>query len=100
MINKELMVFTGNANRGLAEKIAAYLDLDLSSAKVERFPEGEIEVEIRDHVRGADVFLIQGTSPPPNENMMELLVMIDALSRASAKRITAVIPYYGYGRQD
>ncbi len=100
MINKELMVFTGNANRDLAEKIAAYLDLDLSSAKVERFPEGEIEVEIRDHVRGADVFLIQGTSPPPNENMMELLIMIDALSRASAKRITAVIPYYGYGRQD
>jgi len=100
MINKELMIFSGNANPPLAEKIAAYLGQELCRAEVRRFPEGEIEVEIKDHVRGADVFLIQGTSPPPNENMMELLIMIDALSRASAKRITAVIPYYGYGRQD
>lgn len=100
MRTHKVMLFSGNANPELSKKIARYLKMKLSKAKVARFPEGEISVEIQEHVRGADVFLIQGTSPPPNENMMELLVMIDALKRASAARITAVIPYYGYGRQD
>lgn len=100
MINNTLMLFSGNANQVLAKEIARYLKMKLSKARIARFPEGEISVEIQEHVRGADVFLIQSTSPPPNENMMELLVMIDALKRASAARITAVIPYYGYGRQD
>lgn len=100
MIDHTLMLFTGNANPELAKKIAAYLGLELSGAKVGRFPEGEVAIRIEEPVRGADVFLIQGTSPPPNENMMELLAMIDALRRASAARITAVLPYYGYGRQD
>jgi len=100
MINHELMLFTGNANPELAAKIALYLKLKISGSRVARYPEGEVAVEIKEHVRGADVFLIQGTSPPSNENMMELLIMIDALKRASASRICAVIPYYGYGRQD
>ncbi|MDP8214129.1 MAG: ribose-phosphate pyrophosphokinase [Candidatus Euphemobacter frigidus] len=100
MINHKLMLFTGNANPELAKKIAHYLKLGLGDAKVARYPEGEVAVEIEEHVRGADVFLIQGTSPPPNENLMELLIMIDALRRASAARIIAVLPFYGYGRQD
>lgn len=100
MINHKLMLFAGNANLVLAKKIAGYLKMNLSESKVARYPEGEVAVEIHEHVRGADVFLIQGTSPPPNENMMELLIMIDALKRASAARITAVLPYYGYSRQD
>ena len=100
MFKKKLMLFTGNANPELAKKIARYLELRISESKVARYPEGEISVEIQEHVRGADVFLIQGTSPPTNENLMELLIMIDALKRASAARISAVLPYYGYGRQD
>lgn len=100
MINHKLMLFAGNSNPGLAGSIARYLKTDLSDALVGRFPEGEVSVEIHEHVRGADVFLIQGTSPPPNENLMELLIMTDALSRASAARITAVVPFFGYGRQD
>jgi len=100
MINHKLMLFTGNSNPKLAAAIAGYLKADLSEVLVGRFPEGEVKVEIREHVRGADVFLIQGTSPPPNENLMELLIMTDALSRASAARITAVVPFFGYGRQD
>ena len=100
MINHKLMLFSGNANRPLAGKIARYLKMELSESKVARYPEGEVAVEIQEHVRGADVFLIQGTSPPTNENMMELLIMIEALKRASAARIIAVLPYYGYGRQD
>ncbi|MCX6349961.1 MAG: ribose-phosphate pyrophosphokinase [Candidatus Aureabacteria bacterium] len=100
MIDHTLMLFTGNANPELARKIAACIGLELSGAKVGRFPEGEVAIRIDKPVRGSDVFLIQGTSPPPNENMMELLAMIDALHRASAARITAVLPYYGYGRQD
>ena len=100
MISHEMMLFTGNANPALAQKIAEYLKMEVSAAEVARFPEGEISVQIGVHVRGADIFLIQGTSPPPNENMMELLIMIDALKRASAGRITAVLPFYGYARQD
>ncbi len=100
MVNHKLMLFAGNANPNLARAIAHYLKTDLSKALVGRFPEGEVEVRISEHVRGADVFLIQGTSPPPNDNLMELLIMTDALSRASAARITAVVPFFGYGRQD
>ncbi|MFH1039335.1 MAG: ribose-phosphate pyrophosphokinase [PVC group bacterium] len=100
MINHKLMLFAGNSNRELARKIAGYLKMTLSAARVARYPDGEVAVEIQEHVRGADVFLIQGSPPPPNENLMELLIMIDALSRASASRITAVLPFYGYGRQD
>ncbi len=100
MINHKMMLFAGNANPELASAIARYLKMELSQAQVGRFPEGEVEVRISEHVRGADVFLIQGTSPPPNENLMELLIMTDALSRASAARITAVVPFFGYGRQD
>lgn len=100
MIGHKLMLFTGNANPDLAQKIARNLKIRISTSAVKRFPEGEVSVRIEEHVRGADVFLIQGTSPPPNENLMELLVMIDALKRASAARITAVLPFYGYARQD
>jgi len=96
----KLAIFTGNANRRLAEDICAYLKVSLKDALVSRFSEGEIQVKINENVRGLDVFVIQSVSPPPNENLMELLVLIDALKRASAKRITAVLPYYAYARQD
>jgi ribose-phosphate pyrophosphokinase len=96
----KLAVFSGNANPKLAESICRSLRVKLGDAPVTRFSEGEIEIKINENVRGKDVFLIQPTSPPPNENMMELLIMIDALKRASAARITAVLPYYGYARQD
>ena len=99
-MSKALMVFSGNANRALAEKITKYLGKNLSNADVTRFSEGEIFVKINNDVRGKDVFIVQPTCPPPNENLMELLIMIDALKRASASRITAVIPYFGYARQD
>ncbi|HDI45823.1 MAG TPA: ribose-phosphate pyrophosphokinase [Candidatus Omnitrophica bacterium] len=95
-----LTIFTGNANPQLAEKICDYLGIELGKAVVDRFSEGEIRVKIEQNVRGNDVFVIQPTCPPPNENLMELLIMIDALRRASAARITAVIPYFGYARQD
>ena len=95
-----LTIFTGNANPQLAEKICDYLGVNPGKAVVDRFSEGEIRVKIEQNVRGNDVFVIQPTSPPPNENLMELLIMIDALRRASAARITAVIPYFGYARQD
>ncbi len=95
-----LKVFTGNANRALAEAVCAYLDIPLGDAFVGRFSDGEVNVQIKESVRGDDVFVIQPTCPPVNENLMELLVMIDALKRASAGRITAVIPYFGYARQD
>jgi len=100
MKDHKLMLFAGNANPELARKIGRYLGTAISKSDVSRFPEGEVSVKIEKPVRGGDVFLIQGTSPPPNENLMELLVMIDALKRASAVRITAVLPFYGYGRQD
>lgn len=97
---KGICVLSGNANLDLAEKICSFLDLSLGKAVVKRFSDGEIFVEIKDNIRGADVFIIQPTCPPVNENLMELLIMIDAARRASARRITAVIPYYGYARQD
>ncbi|HXG17260.1 MAG TPA: ribose-phosphate pyrophosphokinase [Calidithermus sp.] len=96
----ELKLFTGNAHRGLADEIAQYLRLPLGDAEVSRFSDGEIFVQVNENVRGTDVFVIQPTCPPVNDNLMELLVMIDALKRASARRITAVLPYYGYARQD
>jgi ribose-phosphate pyrophosphokinase len=96
----ELKLFSGNANRGLAEEIGEYLRLPLADAEVSRFSDGEIFVQINENVRGADVFVVQPTCPPVNDTLMELLIMIDALRRASARRITAVLPYYGYGRQD
>ncbi len=96
----ELKLISGNANPQLAEQISEALGVPLCEAEVCRFPDGEISVHIKETVRGADVFVIQPTSPPVNENLMELLLMIDALRRASAGRITAVIPYYGYARQD
>lgn len=97
---KELKIFTGNANRQLAMEIADYLQIPLGKAKVSSFPDGEVMVEIQENVRGTDTFVVQPTCPPVNTSLMELLVMIDALKRASAGRITAVIPYYGYARQD
>ncbi|WP_028840632.1 ribose-phosphate pyrophosphokinase [Thermodesulfobacterium hveragerdense] len=97
---KGICVLSGNANPELAEKICSFLNIPLGKAVVKRFSDGEIFVEIKDNIRGADVFIIQPTCPPVNENLMELLIMIDAARRASARRITAVIPYYGYARQD
>ncbi len=96
----DLMVFTGNANPGLAKKIVQYLDIPLGIASVGEFSDGEISVEIGENVRGKDVFIIQPTCAPTNDNLMELMVMIDAIKRASSERVTAVIPYYGYARQD
>jgi len=95
-----LEIFTGNANPDLAKEIGKELGKKLGGLMVGRFSEGEIRIKIEDNVRGKDVFLIQPTSPPVNENLMELLIMLDAFKRASAGRITAVIPYYGYARQD
>ena len=95
-----LILFSGNANRALSQEIADYLGVPLGEAEVSRFADGEILVQIFENVRGADVFVIQPTCRPVNENLMELLVIIDALKRASAWRVTAVMPYYGYGRQD
>jgi len=95
-----LIVFAGNANRTLAQEIVEYLGVPLGQAEVSQFSDGEVFVQILENVRGADVFVIQPTCPPVNHHLMELLVMIDALRRASAYRITAVIPYYGYARQD
>lgn len=97
---KELKIFCGNANRELAEEITEYLGVPLGEAKVKRFQDGEIAIEINESVRGADVFVLQPTCAPTNDNIMELLIMIDALKRASARRITPVIPYYGYARQE
>lgn len=96
----KLAIFSGNANPKLAEDICRSLRVKLGEALISRFSEGEIRAKINENVRGKDVFVIQPTSPPTNENMMELLIMIDALKRASASRITAVLPYYGYARQD
>ncbi len=97
---QQLKIFTGNANPALAEEIVHYLGVSLGSAKVTHFSDGEIQVKINESVRGADVFIIQPTSEPVNQHLMELLVMVDAVHRASARRITAVTPYYGYARQD
>ncbi len=99
-MSSKLMVFTGNANPELAQKIASRLYLSLGKASVGKFSDGEIAVELNENVRGKDVFVVQPTCAPTNDNLMELLVMIDALRRASAARITAVVPYFGYARQD
>ena len=95
-----MKILTGNSNRPLAEAISAYLNLPLTSASIRRFSDMEVFVEINENVRGQDVFVIQSTSYPANDNLMELLVTIDALKRGSARRITAVMPYFGYARQD
>ena len=95
-----LKIFSGNANLPLAEEICSILKIPLGKAMVGRFPDGETEVKIEENVRGADCFIVQPTSCPANDNLMELLLLMDALRRASAERITAVLPYYGYGRQD
>ena len=94
------VLFTGNANPALAQEIATHLGVELGHASVGRFSDGEVTVEIRQNVRARDVFVVQPTCSPTNENLMELFIMVDALKRASARRITAVIPYYGYARQD
>lgn len=97
---RELKVFTCNANRPLAEKIAQHLKIKLGDIKVEHFADGEVDVQVLESVRGADCYIIQPTCTPVNENLMELLIAIDAMRRASAGRITAVVPYYGYARAD
>jgi ribose-phosphate pyrophosphokinase len=99
-MNSELKVFSGNANPKLAEAICRYLRIQIGNWDLMRFSDGEIYCQILDNVRGTDVFLIQPTSPPVNEHLMELLIAVDALKRSSADRITAVVPYYGYARQD
>ena len=97
---KDIKIFTGNSNPEVAKEIAAALGLPLGDSDVETFSDGEISVSIKETVRGSDVFVVQSTSTPVNDNLMELLIMIDAFKRASAGRITAVIPYMGYARQD
>lgn len=99
-MNGKIKIFTGNANPELAKRIARDLKIDVSNALVGTFSEGEIRVKINEDVRGTDVFIVQSTCPPTNNNLMELLIMIDAVKRASARRITAVMPYFGYARQD
>ena len=98
-MNDKVKIITGNSNRPLAEKIAAYLNIPLCDAEIGRFSDGEIAVKINQNIRGKDVFIVQSTNPPA-ENLLELLVIIDAARRASAERITAVIPYFAYARQD
>ncbi len=99
-MESDMIVFSGNANRDLAQKIVGFLDLKLGEARVDRFSDGETRVEIQDNVRGRDVFIVQPTSAPANDHIIESLVMIDACRRASAKRITMVCPYFGYARQE
>ena len=99
-MNQKVIILTGTGNKGIAQRICKALDLPLGDMIISRFSDGETHVKINENVRGKDVFVIQPTSPPVNENLMELLIIIDALKRASARRITAVIPYYGYARQD
>ena len=99
-MGRELRIFTGSAHPALGEAIARFLGVPLGRAHLSRFSDGEVWFQIQDNVRGADVFVVQPTGPPVNENLMELLVMLDAFKRSSASRITAVMPYYGYARQD
>ena len=99
-LHPDFMVFTGNANPVMAQEIAAHLNIKLGAATVGRFSDGEVTVEINQNVRARDVFVVQSTCAPTNDNLMELLVMVDALRRASVERISAVIPYFGYARQD
>ncbi|MCC6542963.1 MAG: ribose-phosphate pyrophosphokinase [Nitrospirae bacterium] len=100
MIDHEMKIFTGNSNRDLAQEICKYLQITLGKASVGTFSDGEINVQLNENVRGKDIFVIQTFSNPVNRHLMELLIMMDALKRASAYRITAVLPYYGYARQD
>jgi ribose-phosphate pyrophosphokinase len=97
---RDLKIFTGNAHRQLAQEIADHLNVPLSQADVRKFSDGEIFVEVKENVRGHDVYVVQPTCTPVNDHLMELVIMVDALRRASARRITAVVPYYGYARQD
>lgn len=97
---RKMKIFTGNANPAIAREICDYLEVPLGAAEVKQFSDGEVSVEIGENVRGADVFVVQPTCSPVNDHLMELLIMVDALRRASARRITAVMPYYGYARQD
>ncbi|HEX6726914.1 MAG TPA: ribose-phosphate pyrophosphokinase, partial [Nitrospira sp.] len=99
-MNRELKIFSGNANPSLAQEIALYLGQKLGEATVSSFSDGEIRVKIDENVRGADVFVVQSCCQPVNDSLMELLIIIDALKRSSANRITAVVPYFGYARQD
>ncbi|OQX13924.1 MAG: phosphoribosylpyrophosphate synthetase [Desulfobacteraceae bacterium IS3] len=99
-MKNDLVIFSGSSTPALAQKICEYLDMPLGGAKLKRFSDGETQVEINENVRLKDIFLIQSTCQPVNDHLMELLLMIDALKRASARRITAVMPYYGYARQD
>ena len=94
------MVFTGNANPDLARRVVRQLHIPLGDATVGRFSDGEVNVELNENVRGKDVFILQPTCAPTNDNLMELVVMADALRRSSASRVTAVVPYFGYARQD
>jgi ribose-phosphate pyrophosphokinase len=98
--NPDFMVFTGNANPRLAQEVAQHLGIELGKADIGRFSDGEVTVELKQNVRARDIFVVQSTCAPTNENLMELLIMVDALKRASAERICAVIPYFGYARQD
>ena len=96
----ELKVFSGSAHPELAKEIAGFLGVPLGQARLRRFPDSEVSFQIDENIRGTDVFIVQPTCTPVDRNLMELLLMMDALRRASAKRITAVLPYYGYSRQD
>lgn len=99
-VPESMMVFSGNANPKLAQAVSQYLNIPLGQATVTRFSDGEVMVQLLDNVRGKDVFILQSTCAPTNDNLMELMIMVDALKRASARRVTAAIPYYGYARQD
>ncbi|MBE0478642.1 ribose-phosphate diphosphokinase, partial [Candidatus Aerophobetes bacterium] len=99
-LNEDLKIFTGRANVQLASRITEYLRINLGKMRISSFSDGETYLKIDENIRGSDVFLVQSTNPPVNENLMGLLIMIDACRRASAQRITVVIPYYGYARQD
>jgi len=99
-IERQISILSGNSNPTLARAICRYLGVSLANAVVDRFPEGEIHVQIQDNIRGKDIFVIQSTCSPPNDHLMELLILIDAARRASASRVTAVLPFYGYARQD
>ena len=98
--DENLVILGGNSNPELAREIGDVLGRPLAFVTVGRFPEGEIQVQIKENVRGKDVFIVQSTCTPPNDNLMELLILIDAARRASAKRVTAVLPFFGYARQD
>ena len=100
IVPETMMVFSGNANPKLAQAVTQYLNIPLGKATVTRFSDGEVNVQLLDNVRGKDVFVLQSTCAPTNDNLMELMIMINALKRASARRITAAIPYFGYARQD